>query len=84
MVVPFVADFIFDYTKLTITEPKCLVMSTDSKLVAYLDSAYYGDNAITIVDRNTNPGKRVIFAEQSLAFNHSSVTNNDFAFDFKT
>ena len=84
MVVPFVTDIIFDYTKLTLTTPACLALSTNSKLVAYLDGLYYGDSAQVIYDSTKNPERReYIINEKILALSHGTLST-DPSFDFLT
>ena len=75
MVVPYVTDFMFDFSKLTISQSKCLAMSTDSKLRLFFESASCDDPAITILDANQNAYVRVPMSESFPNFNYSWYTN---------
>jgi len=62
MVVPFVADIAFNFSKLILNESKCQVMSDDSKLKLFSISATYGSAAVTIFDATKNPTTQSIQA----------------------
>ena len=55
MVVPFVADWAYDVSKLILNESKCQSMSIDQKLLLFADSATYGSSTVSIFSATKNP-----------------------------
>ena len=60
MVIPFVADWNYDFSKLILSEGKCQAMSFNSQLKLFYESATYGSSgSITIFDSLKNASSQM-------------------------